>query len=104
MGDDHRLGRIYAERNACAVALARMAILAGFSAGQGIDSHEDRDPEYRHVLYVDLPNGRQVSFHILPQEIHLLEGIPEYRKPWTGANTKLGKDWCIFPTGRGKKE
>lgn len=77
-----RLNRAYSERAYVAAAFARMALAAGFKAGTGLDSSEN-DPAWRVVLYVETPAG-QVSWHIHPDDQWVLEGLPEYGKPWDG--------------------
>ncbi len=77
----------YSQRNELAIAFAKMAILAGFNAGRGFDSDESKqwDDEWRHVVYVDLPDGRQVSWHVSPDCVPLLEGLPQYDGKWDGS-------------------
>src|SRR3546814_5309162 len=67
-----------------AIALVRAALAAGWNAGRGFDADtsKDWDDAWRHVLYVDLPDGRQVSWHMSPSEVPLLEGIPNYQGTW----------------------
>jgi hypothetical protein len=79
-----KIGQLYAERNALAVAFCKAALAAGWKAGRGIDQDpcKDWEPAWRHVVYVDLPNGVQVSWHMHPDQVHLLEGFPEYDKAW----------------------
>lgn len=91
-GLEKRLTRAYAERNALAVAFAKTALAAGWKAGRGFDDDQAKDwaPEWRHVLYVDLPTGEQVSWHMSPAEVHLLDGLPEYTGEWDG--TFLARD------------
>lgn len=82
---------VYAQRNELAVAFCKAAIAAGWRAGRGFDDDKSKDwePEWRHVVYVALPEGQQVSWHIAPTELHLLEGIPEFDGKWDG--TFLGR-------------
>src|SRR3546814_10287693 len=49
-----------------------------------------------HVLYVDLPDGRQVSWHMSPSEVPLLEGIPNYQGTWNGTFLAREPGWCQF--------
>lgn len=93
-----KLDQIYSERNACAIAAAKFAVAAGLNAGRGFDPRSDAafDGGWGHVVYIDLPGGKQVSYHIHPDQVHLLEGLPEYVKKWDG--TYLGRDpeWAGF--------
>ena len=42
-----------------------------------------------HVIYFELPNCKQISFHIIPMET---EDLPQYDKEWDGkVNSTLGK-------------
>ena len=72
-----RINRVYSERSACIVALARTTIEAGRKAGVGEDS------EGNTVVYVDTPNG-QVSWHVWDCDHWMLEDLPEYEGEWDG--------------------
>lgn len=100
-----RVNSAYRQRNNAAVALVRMALLLGWPAGRGLDNLTDNAPEWRHVVYLDLPNGEQVSYHMAPDDVPLLEGLPEYAGKWdgkfTGTTTWAGmvptapvENWC----------
>lgn len=91
-----RLNRAYAERNALAVAFTKAAVAAGWTAGRGYDSDPAKawDPEWRHVVYVDLPDGRQVSWHMAPEQVPLLDGLPEYPGVWDGTFVARDTDWA----------
>lgn len=82
-----RVDRAYTQRNNAAVALVRMALLLGWPAGRGLDDLTDNAPEWRHVVYLDLPNGEQVSYHMAPADVPLLDGLPEYPGKWDGKFT-----------------
>lgn len=88
-----RIQECYRDRNRLAVALTRMAILAGLNAGKGKDDHEDWDDEWRNVVYIDLPDGHQVSWHIAPDELALLEELPKYKGDWDGEFYKDDELW-----------
>lgn len=79
---ERRVDTAYTQRNNAAVALVRMALLLGWPAGRGLDDKTDNAPEWRHVVYLDLPNGEQVSYHMAPADVPLLEGLPEYAGKW----------------------
>lgn len=96
MSDDILKARVdyaYAQRNALAVAFVKMALLQGWPAGRGIDGKVENDMEWRHVVYVDLPNGSQVSWHMSPDCVYLLDGLPCYRGEWNGEFTATSVDW-----------
>lgn len=82
-----RVNSAYRQRNNAAVALVRMALLLGWPAGRGLDNLTDNAPEWRHVVYLDLPNGEQISYHMAPADVPLLDGLPEYPGKWDGKFT-----------------
>lgn len=90
---EDKLNNAYAQRNALAVAFVKMALLQGWPTGRGIDGREENDMEWRHVVYVDLPNGDQVSWHMAPEQVYLLDGLPCYRGEWNGKWTATDVDW-----------
>lgn len=79
--------RAYSQRANLAVAFAKAAALLGWPMGRGIDNKVENDMDWRHVLYVDLPNGEQVSYHLSPEDKHMLDGLPTYRGEWDGKYT-----------------
>lgn len=88
MGElQRRVDTAYHQRNNAAVALVRMALLLGWPAGRGLDDKTDNDLAWRHVVYLDLPNGEQVSYHMAPADVPLLDGLPEYAGEWDGKFT-----------------
>lgn len=93
MTAEDKLNNAYSQRNALAVAFVKMALLLGWPAGRGIDGREENDMEWRHVVYVDLPNGDQVSWHMSPDDVNLLDGLPCYRGEWNGQWTAKAVDW-----------
>lgn len=82
-----RVNLAYRQRNNAAIALVKMALVLGWPAGRGVDSKTDNDMEWRHVVYIDLPNGEQVSYHMAPEDVIHLEGLPGYRGKWDGKYT-----------------
>lgn len=92
----HAIDEIYSQRNALAIGFAKAAILAGWNAGVGIDRDCEKkgwDKEWEVVLYVDLPNGTQLSWHIAPSEQHLLDGLPKYNGEWDGTYVGKTTNW-----------
>lgn len=86
---------LYTSRANLAVAFAKAAIAAGWNAGRGLHQGEC-EVGWENVVYVDLPDGRQVSWHISPQDSFLLAGLPQYNKPWDGSNLSNEMDWALF--------
>lgn len=84
---ERRVDTAYTQRNNAAVALVRMALLLGWPAGRGLDDKTENDLAWRHVVYLDLPNGEQVSYHMAPADVPLLDGLPEYTGQWDGKFT-----------------
>lgn len=87
MEKKHDINSVYSERNELAVAFAHAALAAGWRAGR------DQDPKatdgWGTVVYVDLPNGTQVSWHMAPADAKLADNLPPYGKLWD--NTYLGR-------------
>ena len=92
---DEKLNDVYRQRNNLAIAFCKAALAAGWPAGRGIDDMKvnSGDADWANVLYVDLPDGNQVSWHIAPSAVHLLEGIPQYKNVWVGTFTARDKNW-----------
>jgi hypothetical protein len=89
----NRLQEIYTQRNNCAIAFAKAAVAAGWKAGRGIDSAA-LDEAWAHVVYIDLPDGRQVSYHINPDQVHMLNSLPVYDGQWDGTFVGRESDWA----------
>ncbi|KGP00334.1 hypothetical protein JT27_18590 [Alcaligenes faecalis] len=87
MDKQHGIDRVYSERNELAVALAHTALAAGWRAGRGVDPKGTDG--WGTVVYVDLPNGTQVSWHMAPADANLAKRLPPYDKEWDG--TFLGR-------------
>ncbi len=99
-----KISRVYSERNRLAIGLAKMARLAGLNAGKGIDSEKKEwDPEWRNVIYVDLPKGQQVSWHISDKEVGLLKGLTKYKGKWSGTHLGRSEDWTNQFNKKAKK-
>lgn len=86
-------GRAYEQRNTLAVGLVKMALLLGWPAGRGVDGRTEQPLEWRQVVYVQLPNGEQVSWHIAPADQHLLIDLPEFTGAWDGKFTGTECSW-----------
>lgn len=84
---------IYSQRAALSVALAWMTIRAGGMAGRGLDTRADPDSDWGHVLYIETPEGDQISYHFAPRDVKLLDGLPGYGVPWDGKFTGRDNFW-----------
>lgn len=80
---------IYTQRAALAVALARMILMGGGRAGTKPAMGDDEWP----VLYIELPDGSQLSYHFSHIDAHLLDGLPHYSGSWDGTFLGRGSDW-----------
>lgn len=80
---------IYTQRAALAVAMARMILMQGGRAGFRPGKTMDDWP----ALYIELPDGSQLSFHISHEDSRLLEGLPIYTGEWDGTYLGRGSEW-----------
>lgn len=71
---------VYADRNRAVQLAAALAAQLGYRVGLGVDRDEPDWP----VLFIDLPGGQQVSWHIARGEI--LPGWDAYEGTWDGHN------------------
>jgi hypothetical protein len=81
---------VYKERNLI-LALLVNYLKGGLTSDHiGIKEHvgEDWDDEWRHVLFIDLPHGGQVSWHLYKDELVNFPGIGEYKGEWDGHDTE----------------
>lgn len=90
-----RLARVYAERNSLAVAFVRMANAAGWQAGRAIDHdpYKKLSDDWRHMLCVQLPGGELLQWHVAPNFVPMLEGLPEYTGPLDGQPIARHINW-----------
>ena len=96
MTTEEKLNKAYSERNLLAIAFCKAAIAARWNAGRRFDNdHTEWDDDWRHILTVDLPGLRQVSWHMSPSELPLLGGIPEYGGEWDGTFYARESDWVL---------
>lgn len=87
---------VYHQRNQLAIAFAYTAHLAGMKAGRAFDTSKKAlgwDDEWCHVVYVDLPDGGQVSWHMSPEAVPLMTGLPTYDGVWNGEFTGRNPAW-----------
>lgn len=85
---DHkaRLDAAYAQRNAMAILMAKMALSLGWTAGWALDADKPTwDDGWKVVVHVDFPYGGQISYHMAPSEgRRAKELLPEYTGQWDG--------------------
>src|SRR6266851_4890124 len=60
--------KAYAERNMCVALIARLSEMLGYKVGMKRHEGEDWEDDWRHVIFIDLPNG-QLSWHIHDSEL-----------------------------------
>ena len=60
------LDQVYTERAIAAVLAAKLALRSGLQAGVGTDQDEmwKADSRWQVVLFVELPGGGQISWHM----------------------------------------
>ena len=89
-----KLNQAYSERNRLAVAFTKAALAAGWAAGTAMDNEKPNwDREWCHVVYVSLPCGEQVSWHMSPDEVPLAIDLPNYPFEWNGKFTARDANW-----------
>jgi hypothetical protein len=77
--------RAYSQRALVVKLLVVMCSRLGYDYGWGIDDNEDWEMEWRHVMYVQLPEG-QFSWHIAPQDQPLFHDISkQFNGKWDGS-------------------
>lgn len=72
----------YAERNQLVALLA-----SAFPAGIKRTAIEGWDAEWHNCVYIDLPGGRQASWHYHDREAALFAHLPPYAGEWDGHTT-----------------
>jgi hypothetical protein len=80
----------YTARNRSVAALAWLELRLGLRAGLGRhapDPDPTWDPQWFHVVYVDLPEG-QVSWHVHDRDVFLFADLPPYDYAWDGHGTE----------------
>ena len=88
---------VYGQRAALSVALAWMTIKAGGVAGRGFDqeiANRGMEEGWGHVLYIETPEGDQISYHFNPADASMLEGLPDYQGEWDGSFSGR-EDWWL---------
>jgi hypothetical protein len=92
-----QLDAVYDERNRLVAALARFALnegrespqinaWLGYHVADPRERVEEWDPEWRNVVYVQLPTG-QCSWHIHDRDLPLFDFLERRTAPWDGHST-----------------
>lgn len=87
MSDQNQL---YNERNTLAIGLARAMLALGYKAGWGMDAEKigmGWDEDWATVLYIDLPDGAQLSYHMNSDTAEAARTLPKYDGNWNGEFT-----------------
>lgn len=86
--------QVYTERNNAVIAMAAFALAAGCEAGWALDPNwreKGWDVEWATVVYVRLPDGSQVSYHMAPAEAETARALlPKFTGTWDG--TFIGRE------------
>lgn len=69
----------YTERNHLVALLARL-----FPSGIRPTNIEGWDPEWQGCVYIDMPDGKQISYHYHDNQAHLFKDLPPYTKEYDG--------------------
>lgn len=79
----------YHERNQCVVALARLAIATGEGrAWLGYHSSGTWDEDWRNIVFIEVDQVGQMSWHIHDSELPLFAFLPRFNdRPWDGHST-----------------
>lgn len=80
------LDAVYAERNRCVGAIARMAQRLGWTVGLGYHTDPNWEDDWRNIVYIDTPRG-QISWHFHDSEKPLFDWMPPYDGDWDGHTT-----------------
>ncbi|MFZ6731952.1 hypothetical protein ACO0LG_08545 [Undibacterium sp. Ji42W] len=90
-----KLDNVYTQRNTLVVAFALAMEALGHKVGRGFDDDKTKDwaDEWRHVVYVELPDRSQISWHIAPKDLPLLDMLPEYEGKWDGTFVGRSPEW-----------
>lgn len=84
---------VYTERTRLVALIAGMCRSMGFACGLGQHDPEDKawDPEWRTIVFVNIPDGLgqtfQASWHIADRDRGLVEHLPAYEGTWDGHST-----------------
>lgn len=81
-----QLNEVYNERNRVVAFLVAMAAERGWPHGLAEHDPNDAswDADWRGIVFIELPDVGQVSWHYHDSERPLFVGLPRYDKPWDG--------------------
>lgn len=79
--------KAYRERNLVVAALARAVVALGGRAGRKKTHIEGWNPAWDGCVYLDLPNGMQVSWHYHSDHDGVFDFLPPYEGEWDGHDT-----------------
>lgn len=80
---------VYEERNRVVAGLARLALDGGGDAWRAPHDPDDGswDPEWRTIIFIVLPGGAQLSWHIHDRERGLFAFLRDGPNAWDGHTT-----------------
>ena len=84
MSCEDRVSRAYKERNFAAIVAVKAALAAGWKGGYKFDSDKNWDADWCHVIYLETPEGKQISWHMSPEEAEYVKNLPSYGGEWDG--------------------
>lgn len=97
--DVKKLNQTYNERNTLMIALARTMLLLGHKAGYGVDLPKLEmgwTEDWATVVYIDLPDGKQLSYHMNEFTAEAARTLPLYPGKWDGSFVgREVPDWLI---------
>ena len=82
---------VYNQRNQAAIAFAKLASSKfGFKVGIGLDAVSPMSK----VLYVVLPTGEQLSWHLTEEQYAQVEHFPVFEGVFDGTHIARNHDWA----------
>jgi len=82
---------VYNQRNQAAIAFAKLAgTFAWCKVGTGLDSVSPMSK----VLYVELPTGEQLSWHLTEEQYAQVEHFPVFEGKFDGTHLARDTDWA----------
>lgn len=92
MDHEAKLNEVYRQRNSLAIALVKLTLQNGGTAGKQFEVGGTNG--WGWVVYVDTPVG-QLSWHMSPESVHLLDDLPVYAGAWDGTYLGRNNDWPL---------
>jgi hypothetical protein len=82
---------VYNQRNQAAIAFAKLALgVAGFTVGTGLDAASPMSK----VLYVELPTGEQLSWHLTEEQYAQVYYFPAFEAGFDGTHLARNPYWA----------